>query len=73
MARAAPGTTTTRASSSSKDPGNIRFRTVVDYNGTPSDVSDDTELSFEVIRPSTGRTDTNGRDFCNDVLIFSAA
>jgi len=56
-----------------KDPGNIRFRTVVDYNGTPANPGDDIELSFEVIRPSTGRTDTNGRDFCNDVLIFSAA
>ena len=56
-----------------KDPGNIRFRVVVDYNGTPADPEDDVELSFEVLRPSTGRTDTDGRDFCNDVLIFSAA
>jgi VCBS repeat-containing protein len=56
-----------------KDPGNIRFRVVLDYNGTPADVSDDVELSFEVARESTGRTDTIGRDFCNDVLIFSAA
>ena len=56
-----------------KDPGNIRFRLVVDYNGTPADGEDDTELSFEVIRESTGRTDTIGRDFCNDVLTFSAA
>ena len=31
------------------------------------------ELSFEVTRDSTGRNDTEGRDFCNDVLVFSAA
>ncbi len=30
-------------------------------------------LSFDVLRESTGRNDTEGRDFCNDVLIFSAA
>ena len=56
-----------------KDPGNIRFQTVIDYHGTPGDVSDDEQLSFEVTRESTGRTDTIGRDFCNDVLVFSAA
>ena len=37
------------------------------------DVSDDVDLSFEILRESTGRNDTDGRDFCNDVLIFSAA
>ena len=56
-----------------KDPGTVRFIIVIDYNGTPTDPEDDTELSFDVLRDSTGRNDTEGRDFCNDVLIFSAA
>ena len=56
-----------------KDPGSIRFVIVIDYNGTPADPEDDVELSFDVLRESTGRNDTEGRDFCNDVLIFSAA
>ena len=56
-----------------KDPGSIRFQLLIDYNGTPGDPEDDVDLDFNVIRESTGRTDTNGRDFCNDVLIFSAA
>jgi hypothetical protein len=33
---------------------------LVDHGGTPSDPSDDTEISFELVKESTGRTD----DFC---------
>jgi hypothetical protein len=43
-----------------RNPGQTRFELVVDHGGTPSDPSDDTELSFEVVKESTGRTD----DFC---------
>jgi hypothetical protein len=43
-----------------RNPGQIRFELVVDHGGTPSDPADDTELSFEVVKESTGRTD----DFC---------
>jgi len=55
-----------------RDPGNIRFVIVVDTLGT-ADPEDDVELSFDVLRPSTGPTETDGRDFCEDVRIFSAA
>ena len=43
-----------------RNPGQTRFRIVVDHGGTPNDPEDDTELSFEVARDSTGRND----DFC---------
>ena len=43
-----------------RNPGQIRFELTVDHGGTPSDPSDDTEISFEVVKDSTGRTD----DFC---------
>jgi hypothetical protein len=43
-----------------RNPGQVRFELVVDHGGTPSDPSDDTELSFELVKGSTGRTD----DFC---------
>jgi hypothetical protein len=43
-----------------RNPGQVRFELVVDHGGTPSDPSDDTELSFEQVKGSTGRTD----DFC---------
>jgi hypothetical protein len=43
-----------------RNPGQVRFELVVDHGGTPSDPSDDTELSFELVKESTGRTD----DFC---------
>jgi hypothetical protein len=43
-----------------RDPGQVRFELLVDHGGTPSDPSDDTEISFEVVKESTGRTD----DFC---------
>ena len=43
-----------------RNPGQVRFELVVDHGGTPSDPSDDTEISFELVKGSTGRTD----DFC---------
>lgn len=44
-----------------KDPGMTGFALTLDYNGTPLDPDDDTEVSFEVIRPSTGNSVL---DFC---------
>ena len=57
-----------------KDPGNFRFSFDVDYAGTPGDPSDDIEIddSFQVVRDSTGLNDTEGRDFCADVLEFTS-
>ena len=43
-----------------RDPGQVRFRLVVDTNGTPDDPGDDIELSREQIKGSTGRSD----DYC---------
>jgi hypothetical protein len=43
-----------------RNPGQVRFELLLDHGGTPSDPSDDTEISFEVVKESTGRTD----DFC---------
>jgi hypothetical protein len=47
-----------------RNPGQVRFELVVDHGGTPSDPSDDTEISFELVKESTGRTD----DFCEVVV-----
>ena len=56
------------------DPGQTRFSVDIDYNGTPSNLDDDTEVpgSFQVVRPSTGRNDTAGRDFCTDLIEFTS-
>jgi hypothetical protein len=56
------------------DPGQVRFSFDVDYNGTPSDPEDDIEVpdSFQVVRDSTGRNDTVGRDFCADLVEFTS-
>jgi hypothetical protein len=47
-----------------RNPGQVRFELLVDHGGTPSDPTDDTELSFELVKESTGRTD----DFCEVVV-----
>ena len=55
------------------DAGSFRYSFDIDYQGTPGDPSDDTEVpdSFQVIRQPTGRDDTSDRDFCSDVLEFT--
>jgi hypothetical protein len=47
-----------------RNPGQVRFRIVFDDNGTPADDSDDTEISFDQVKGSTGRSD----DFCAAVV-----
>lgn len=47
-----------------RNPGQVRFRLVIDDNGTLTDPSDDIELSFELIKGSTGRSD----DFCEAIV-----
>lgn len=47
-----------------KGSGQVRFRNVVDYNGTLTDPSDDIELSSELIFGSTGTND----DYCTAIL-----
>ncbi len=57
-----------------QDPGNVRYAVDIDYNGTPGDASDDVEVpdSFRIVRDSTGRNDTAGRDFCADLVEFTS-
>jgi hypothetical protein len=57
-----------------KDPGEVRFAFDVNYNGTPSDPTDDEEIpdSFRVVRGSTGNSDFSDRDFCADLVEFTS-
>jgi hypothetical protein len=57
-----------------KDPGNVRYASDIDYNGTPGNPADDTEVpdSFRIVRDSTGLNDTEGRDFCEDLVLFTS-
>jgi hypothetical protein len=56
------------------DPGQIRFKFLVDHGGTPRNPADDEEIegSFQIVRDSTGRNDTQGRDFCEDLVTFTS-
>jgi hypothetical protein len=47
-----------------RNPGQVRFEAVVDHDGTPTDLSDDTELSFTQVKGSTGRSD----DYCEAII-----
>jgi hypothetical protein len=47
-----------------RNPGLVRFELVLDHGGTPTDPSDDTEVSFALIKGSTGRTD----DYCDAII-----
>ena len=56
------------------DPGQVRFRYLVDEMGTPDNRFDDEEIdgTFEIVRGSTGRNDTQDRDFCADLVTFTS-
>jgi hypothetical protein len=55
------------------EPGQIRFEILIDDAGTPSDPNDDVFLDFlAIVKGSTGRNDTAGRDFCVDLHQFTA-
>ncbi len=54
-----------------RNPGQVRFEVVLDDAGTPSDPTDDEFVEFlGIVKDSTGRSDTEGRDFCEDLHIF---
>jgi hypothetical protein len=56
-----------------RDPGLVRFEILVDHNGTPSDPFDDEEIAFlGVVKGSTGLNETEGRDFCDDIILFTS-
>jgi hypothetical protein len=53
------------------NPGQVRFETLIDHGGTPTDPTDDEFLEFlGIVKGSTGRNDTEGRDFCTDIHEF---
>jgi hypothetical protein len=52
------------------DAGTAWFEILVDHGGTPTDVSDDNFLEFLGIVKLVGRTDTAGRDFCDDLHLY---
>ena len=55
------------------NPGMIRWEILVDHAGTPSDPFDDEFIEFlGDVTDSTGRNDTEGRDFCEDLLFYTA-
>ena len=56
-----------------RDSGHFRIAFDIDYNGTPGDPSDDTEVpdSFRLVKDRTGRNDTEGRNFCDDLREFT--
>ena len=51
--------------------GNFSFQIMVDHGGTPTDPSDDVEISFTVVK-ETGVDKTADRDFCEDLLLFTS-
>jgi hypothetical protein len=54
------------------DPGQIRYKILIDANGTPTDPSDDEFIAdLGLVKGSTGRNDTQGRDFCEDLVLFT--
>ena len=55
-----------------RDPGQTRFAFIVDHNGTPTNPFDDEFVEdLGVTFGSTGRNDLQGRDFCEDLLLFT--
>ena len=56
-----------------KNPGNLRWAILVDDGGTPDDPFDDEFLEdLGLVRDSTGRNDTDGRFFCDDIAEFTS-
>jgi hypothetical protein len=53
--------------------GNFRFQIMVDHGGTPTDPSDDEEIegSFVPLKEA-GSDPTAGRDFCEDLAMFTS-
>lgn len=52
-----------------RNPGQTRVEILVDLNGTPEFFDDDIVLDEQIILGSTGRNDTEGLDFCADMLL----
>jgi len=50
--------------------GRTTAEILIDTAGTPTDPSDDQELSFQVLTNRTGRNDLLSRDYCDDIHEF---
>jgi hypothetical protein len=51
--------------------GQSRVEILIDHGGTPTDPDDDVLLDERLVRPFTGRNDTEGRDFCTDFHLIT--
>ncbi|MFI6676797.1 hypothetical protein [Kribbella sp. NPDC050470] len=54
------------------DSGQIRVELLIDHSGTPTDPEDDVILDETLVKGSTGRNDTENRDFCEDMHLFTS-
>jgi hypothetical protein len=63
LARGASTLYGTSGKAIARNPGQVRFVLTFDDNGTPTDFFDDTEIGFEVVKESTGRSD----DYCGPI------
>jgi hypothetical protein len=55
-----------------RDPGMVRFEILIDHAGTPADPFDDEFVEFVgIVKGSTGLNETDGRDFCEDIALFT--
>ena len=52
------------------DTGILRFEILVDHRGTPSDPTDDEFIRDLGLTAQHGQADTDGRDFCEDLVLF---
>jgi hypothetical protein len=56
-----------------KDDGQVRWQVIIDTNGTPGDPTDDIFVEdLGVVFGSTGTNDLQGRDFCEDYVLFTS-
>lgn len=54
-----------------RNPGQVRYQLLIDNGGTPTDPSDDEVIEdLGIIKGSTGRNDTEDRDFCEDLNTY---
>jgi hypothetical protein len=54
------------------NPGQIRYEILIDHAGTPDDPTDDEFLEdLGLVKGSTGRNDTEGHDFCDDLIMVT--
>ena len=55
------------------DTGMARWSVLIDHGGTLDNPLDDVFIAdLGIVKPSTGTNDTEGRDFCDDLITFTA-